>query len=163
MDFAKWVQEFKVAHQKIAKGELGPTERERHLADRNELARAVLANQKVQLRAGQQPRQLLRSTRVLPVEVEVGGRMRPLMTLELSVEGFSALTGDAPVPDKPLQFVLRLPNVREPVAGEVTCLQSVKQTGNFRSQFKFAPSVGEVAREQVEHFVFGDLLDHLKS
>jgi len=163
MDFAKWVAEFRVAHQKNRKGELRPEERERYLADRNELARAVLANQRVSMRAGQQPRSLLKATRVIPVELEVAGRLRPLMTIDLSAEGFSALTGEAPTADRPLSFVLKVPGGSEPVTGEVTCVQALKQVGNYRSQFKFEASVGSGARERVEQFVFDDLLDHLKS
>ena len=162
MDFAKWVAEFKVLHQKAHKGELKPAELEKYLADRNELAAAVLANQRIAVRAGQQPRSVLKATRVLPIEIEVNCRMRPLMTLELSAEGFTALTGDAPAPDKPAAFVLKLPG-SEPISGEALCVQATKQTGNFKCQFKYEASVGPNAREKIELFVFGDLLTHLKS
>jgi len=163
MDFAKWVTEFKVQHEKARKGELTPDQRERYLADRNELARAVLANQKMPVRMGQQPRSLLKATRVLPVELEVGGRLRPLMTLDLSADGFTALTGDSPANDKPLAFVLKLPGAAEPISGDVMCLGAIKQTGNFKCTFKYEASVGPLAREKIEHFVFDDLLEHLKS
>jgi len=163
MDFAKWVAEFKVQHEKNRKGLLSGAELEKHLADRNELARAVLANQRVSVRMGQQPRTLLKAARPLPVEIEISGRMRPLMTIDLGSDGFSALTGEAPAPDKPVSIVLKLPGGGEPITGDATCTQAVKGTGNYRCQFKFESAVGPKSRERIEQFVFDDLLAHLKT
>lgn len=162
MDFAKWLSEFRVAHQKAKKDQLSPQERDRYLADRNELARAVLASQKIQIRAGQQPRTLLKASRVLPVEIEINGRMRALMTLEVSAEGFSALTGDTPANDRPVQFSLKVPTAREPVTGEAMLVQATKQMSSYRCQLRFE-GLGEIARESIEMLVFDDLLDHLKA
>src|SRR5512141_1718714 len=99
MDFAKWVAEFKVQHAKNKKGQLQGDELQKYLADRNELARAVPANQRVSVRLGQQARSLLKAARMLPIEIEIGGRLRPLMTIDIGPEGFSSLTGEAPAAD----------------------------------------------------------------
>ncbi|MGC4120096.1 MAG: hypothetical protein QM765_37050 [Myxococcales bacterium] len=163
MDFAKWVAEFKVQHAKNKKGQLQGDELQKYLADRNELARAVLANQRASVRAGQQPRTLLKAARILPIEIEVSGRMRPLMTIDLGSDGFSALTGEAPAPERPLTIALKLPGGGEPITGDAVCTQAVKGTGNYKCQFRFEPSVGPNARERIESFVFDDLLDHLKT
>lgn len=163
MDFAKWVAEFKVQHAKNKKGQLQGDDLQRYLADRNELARAVLANQRAPVRLGQQARSLLKAARILPVEIEVGGRLRPLMTTDVGPEGFTALTGEQPAPDKPLAIVLKLPGSSEPITGDATLVTAVKGTGNYKCTFKFEPSVGPVARERIESFVFDDLLEHLKT
>ncbi|HEY3448726.1 MAG TPA: hypothetical protein VGK67_20375 [Myxococcales bacterium] len=163
MDFAKWVAEFKVVHAKNKKGQLAGDELAKYLADRNELARAVLANQRVSVRMGQQPRSLLKAARILPIEIEIAGRLRPLMTIDVGPEGFSALTGEAPGSDRPVAIVLKLPGSTEPVNGDAVCVGAVKGTGNYKCQFKFGEALGPKSRERIEQFVFDDLLDHLKT
>ena len=163
MDFAKWIAEFKVQHAKNKKGQLQGDELQKYLADRNELARAVLANQRSSVRLGQQARSLLKAARILPIEIELGGRLRPLMTIDVGPEGFSALTGEPPNNDRALAIVLKLPGSPEPITGEATCTQAIKGTGNYKCVFRFEESVGAKMRERIESFVFDDLLDHLKT
>jgi hypothetical protein len=160
MDLAKWIANFRVLHQKARTNSLTGPEQGEYLEGRNELARAVLASQKTTLAPGETPRQALRATRVLPVEIDVGGRPRPFLTLDVYSGGFSAIVGD-PVQGK-VRFSLKLPSENERIEGEAVCVQSEKQPGRTRCSFRFE-NLGAVAREKVEMFVFDALLENLKS
>ena len=160
MDLSKWLAEFRVLHQKAHKGMLAGPELDEYLEGRNELARAILASQKMTLAAGQTPRQALRATRVLPIEIDVRGQMRGHLTMDVSAGGFSAILGDPPAGK--VHFSLKLPGGGEPIAGEAVCVQADKQPGRHRCSFRFE-NLGASDREKIEMFVFDVLLEHLKS
>lgn len=161
MDLAKWLADFRVLHEKARKNALTRPEFDEYIAGRNELARAMLASQKMALQPGQQPRQALRASRVLPVEIDVHGRMRPFLTMDLASGGFSAILPDAPPAERPVAFSLKLPGGGEPVTGEAVCVQSVPQPGRCRCSFRFE-TVGAAERERIEMLVFDVLLEHIK-
>lgn len=160
MDLAKWLADFRVLHQKARKNSLTAHELDQYMADRNELARAILSSQKMSLQAGQLPRQALRASRVLPIEIEVHGRMRPFLTMEISSGGFSAILPDVPPAERSVPFTLKLPG-GEPVTGEATCVQATPQPGRCRCSFRF-DTVGASDRERIEMLVFDVLLEHIK-
>jgi len=164
MDFNKWLTDFKVAHRKAGRGELAAGLLEQHHKDRDELARAVFSNRGLPMAPSAQPRAALKTTRVLPIELELGGRLRPLMTLELSSGGFSVLAGESPgSPDKLLSFTLKLPGDGGPISGHARCLKVDKHGSSrtFRCELVFDDDVGTICRERIEHFVFDDLLANL--
>jgi len=160
MDLSKWLAEFRVLHQKARKGTLTGPEADEYLEGRDELARAILASQKMTLAAGQVPRQALRATRVLPIELDVHGRMRGHLTMDVSAGGFSAILGEPP--EGKVHFSLKVPGESEPITGDAVCVQSERQPGRTRCSFRFE-GVGNAQREKLEMFVFDVLLEHLKS
>lgn len=161
MDLAQWLTEFRALHQKARRNSLSAEEREVYYAGRNELARAILAAQRMSLQPGLTPRQALRASLALPIEMEIHGRMRPHLTMDISAGGFSAILAEAPAPDEAIRFSLRLPAETEPINGDALCVQSVRQPGRSRCCFRFE-TVSRADRERVEMLVFDVLLDHLK-
>lgn len=162
MELTNWLKNFRQLHEKARKNALSERERETYLAGRNELARAILASQKMTLLSGQTPRQALRAARVLPIELEIQGRPRPHLTMEVSTGGFSAILAEAPSADKRIPFSLKLPSGHEPITGEAVCVQTTLQPGRCRCCFRFE-ALSEANREQIELFVFDALLEHLKT
>jgi len=161
MDLAKWLQDFRALHQKARNNTLTAREHDAYLAGRNELARAILASQKMGLVPGQVPRQALRAARVLPIEIEVHGRMRPHLTMEISAGGFASILAEAPPNDRLVRFSLKLPNEQELISGEAACVQTTPQPGRCRCCFRFE-NLGSIDREKLELFVFDVLLENIK-
>jgi hypothetical protein len=160
MDFSKWLSEFRVLHQKAHTNALKDSELQEYLDGRNELARAILASQKMSLAPGQAPRQALRATRVLPIELDLHGRMQAHLTMDISAGGFSAIVAEPP--EGKVHFSLKLPGNPEAITGDASCVQSQPQPGRARCSFKFE-TLGLRERERIELFVFDTLLDHLKT
>lgn len=161
MDLAQWLNEFRQLHQKARRGPLTPEERDLYHSRRNEIARAILSSQRMALQPGLTPRQALRASLALPIDMEIHSRMRPHLTMDVSSGGFSTILAEAPPPDEAIKFSLRLPAETEPVTGEALCVQAMRQPGRYRCSFRFE-SVSRSDRERVEMLVFDVLLDHLR-
>lgn len=159
MDLAQWLNGFKVLHEKARRGALEAGEREVYLDGRDELARALMAAQRLTVQAGQTPRQALRVARALQVDLESPVRKDRLTTFDLSGGGFSALVARAPMADEALTATLRLPGV-EPVVGSVTVAGLKPQPGNVRVSFTFG-RIDEASRERLELAIFDTVLAQL--
>ena len=159
MDLGQWLNGFKALHEQARRGALHGDELANYLAGREELARALLAAQRLTLLPGQSPRQALRVARALQVELESPVRKDRLMTFDLSLGGFSALVARAPMHDEALTATLRLPGV-DPVVASVTVAGMKPQPGNVRVSFAFG-RLEEPARERLELAIFDAVLAQL--
>ncbi len=65
MSLADWLAEFRGLHQRAASDQLSPPEWVAYRQGREELARALLAAQRLSLKPGETPRQALRVARAL--------------------------------------------------------------------------------------------------
>ena len=65
MGQAEWVKAFRDLHERAKRGALDGRDRSDYLAARDELARVLLATQRVALQPGQRPRRALRVARAL--------------------------------------------------------------------------------------------------
>ena len=130
-----------------------------YLRAREELARALLAAQRLNLQPGQTPRQALRVARALQVELESPVRKDRLTTFDLSLGGFSALVSKAPAADEALTATLRLPDLKP-----VTCAGGPRRPVDARRQrarLLRLPRLEAAAQERLELAVFDAVLVQL--
>jgi hypothetical protein len=109
---ADWLRDFRDLHERARQGVLRPGEPSRYLSLRDELARTMLAAQKLTRSPGEQPRRTLRVARALQLDVEIGDARERTVTLDLSVGGFSALLARAPALGDLVGITMRLPAAR---------------------------------------------------
>jgi PilZ domain-containing protein len=156
----EWLLEFRRAHEKARGGQLGEAELKAYRAGRDELARALLAAQRLTLRPGETPRRALRVARALQVDLDLVTSRERAVTIDLSTGGFSCLLAKAPPVGDEVGFSLRLP-ATEPLAGKAR-VQDVKVlSGNVRVSFQFVGQE-EPDRERLETFVFDTVLAQLQ-
>jgi hypothetical protein len=159
MDLSQWLKRFKVLHLQARKGGLSTAEGREYQLAREELARALLAAQRLNLQPGQTPRQALRVARALQVELESPVRKDRLTTFDLSLGGFSALVSKAPAADERLTATLRLPGL-DPVTCDVTLVGQSMHAGSVRASFAIRPMEG-ASQERLEMAVFDAVLVQL--
>jgi hypothetical protein len=155
----QWLLDFKLLHDKARKGQLREPDATRYRSGRDELARALLSAQRLQLKPGETPRRALRVARALQADLDVAtGRQRAL-TIDISTGGFSCLLSRAPPLGDELGFTLRLPGA-EPLSGKVRVQDARPREGNVRVAFMFA-NLSEADHERMELFVFDTVLAQL--
>lgn len=158
MGLADWLRVFRALHDKAKKGELAGTDADDYRAGCDELARALIAAQKLTLRPGEVPRRVLRVARALQVNLETKVSSVRATTIEISVAGFSVLLGKAP-PSEPQTATLRLPGA-EPVIAEVLPGETKLQAGAVRVAFLFK-GLPEPERQRLETLVIDTALSQL--
>jgi len=161
MDLKAWLNEFKRLHKKAHQNALTPDELEAYLTGRNELARALLGAQSTALQPGQKPRDALRVARALPIELDLRGRMRMCLTMDISVGGFAVIIDREPPAGQSVAFTLKMPGGAAPVTGEAKCVQAQPRPGGTRCSFQFEV-IGSDAKERIEMLVFDSLLEQMK-
>jgi hypothetical protein len=160
MSLAAWLKGFRALHARAKSGALADRELEGYLAARDELARALLAAQRLSLQPGQKPRRHLRVNRALQADLEFhDGNVRAL-TLDLSAGGFSALLAKPPRPGDEVRVSLRVPG-GEPLRAEARVLDVRPQVGNSRVAFQLV-GVADADVERLERFVFDAVLEVLQ-
>jgi hypothetical protein len=155
----EWLISFRTLHEKARRGQLRDADAARYRAGREELARALLTAQRLQLKPGETPRRAMRVARALQVELDLGtGHLRAL-TVDISTGGFSCLLQKAPALGDEVGFTLRIP-AAEAIAGRAR-VQDVKTLpGTVRVAFMFHVLPDE-DRERMELFVFDTVLAQL--
>lgn len=157
---SEWLLSFRQMHEKARRGPLPGREAEAYRAARDELARALLAAQRLTLRPGETPRRALRVARALQVDLDLVISSERAVSIDISTGGFSCLLGKAPPVGDEVGYSLRLP-AAEPLAGRAR-VQDVKALpGNVRVSFSFV-GLSEADRERIEMFVFDTVLSHLQ-
>src|SRR5512133_3575793 len=109
MALAEWLQAFRTLHERARTGRLSAEDHSAYLAGREELARALVAAQRLSVTAGTPPREALRVARALQVDLETPLSRERAMTMTLSIGGFSALLAKAPRSDEALKCTIRIP------------------------------------------------------
>jgi hypothetical protein len=156
---AAWLSAFRTLHEKARKGALAPRELEEYRAGRDELARALLAAQRLTIPQGQAPRQAIRVARALQLDLDLLTSRERAVTLDLSTGGFSCLLARSPPLGDEARFTLRLPGA-EALSGSARVTDAKPNTGNFRVSFQMLGLSAE-DKERVELFVFDTLLAQL--
>ncbi len=157
---AEWLLAFREKHEKARRGLLKGADLDAYRAGRDELARALLAAQRLALRPGELPRRALRVARALQVDLDLGTARERAVTIDLSTGGLSCLLAKAPPLGDEVGFSLRIP-ASEPVVGRAR-VQDVKVLpGNVRVSFAFL-NQSEADRERIELFVFDTVLAQLQ-
>jgi hypothetical protein len=156
---AEWLSEFRRLHDKARLGRLAGAEIEIYRAGRDELARALLAAQRLHLKAGEVPRRALRVARALQVDVDFAVWQARAVTIDLSTGGFSCLLAKAGAVGEEARFSLRIPG-SDPLAGRARVQDAKALQGNFRVAFEFL-GLPEQDKERIELFVFDTVLSQL--
>ena len=162
MDLSSWIAAFRDLHGKARAGRLAGTDIAIYMKGRNELARALVAAQRLTLKPGETPRQALRVAKALQIDLDLAaGRVRA-MTLDLSIGGFSALVGRPPAAGVPVGFSLRMPGGGEPLAGRCRLIDAQNRPGNSRIACAFEGLTPE-AQERIELVVFDAVVEQFKT
>jgi hypothetical protein len=155
----QWLLEFRQLHEKARRGQLGERELQLYRSGRDELARALLAAQRLTLRPGETPRRALRVGRALQVDLDLATSRERAVTVDISTGGFSCLLAKGPPVGDEVGFSLRLP-ATDPVAGRARVTDVKVLPGNVRVSFQFA-TPSDADRERLELFVFDTVLAQL--
>jgi hypothetical protein len=156
MSLGEWLEAFRALHERARAGQLLAEEQADYRAGREELARALVAAQRLTLKPGQTPRKALRVARALQVDLETKISHVRATTIDLSLEGFSALLAKAPPAGDEIQCTLRLPG-SDPLVTAVKPVDIKVQEGNARVSFAFV-GLAEPQQERLEMLLFDTVL-----
>src|SRR3954469_6215508 len=96
MSLGEWVVALRDLHQQARQGKLPADELKRYQEERETLAKAILAAQRLRASPGAKGRQSLRVARELPVDLTIEGATMQSKTLDIGVGGFAVLLGSPP-------------------------------------------------------------------
>src|SRR5690242_14398510 len=128
MELKDWLTTFRAMHEQAKAGTLTPKEMADYKAGRDDLARALLAAQRANLKAGEIPRRTIRASKALQVDLEMGDEKIRGLTLDISAGGFAMLVAKRPTVSEG-KYVLRLPG-GDTVAGRLQLVEAKQQPGN---------------------------------
>jgi hypothetical protein len=161
MGLTEWLKGFRELHEQARRGGLSGRELTDYHAARDELARALLATQRIALKPGQRPRRVLRVARALQADLEFHDGSERAMTLDVSAGGFAVLLARPPGVGDEVRVSLRIPG-DEPIRGSVRVVGVKRQVGNAYACFEFV-GLDAIEAERLESFVFDAVLAQLKS
>jgi hypothetical protein len=156
---SEWISAFRELHERARRGALAPGEQNAYRAGRDELARALLAAQRLTLKSGETPRQALRVARALQLELDLATSRQRSVTIDLSTGGFSTLLDKAPPVGDDMGVSLRLP-AADPVVCRARVTDVRPQAGHVRVAARFE-GMPTADRERLELFVFDTVLAQL--
>ena len=159
MGLAEWLRMFRSLHERALKGELEGNEAADYRSGCDELARALIAAQKLGLRPGEAPRHVLRVARALQVDLAAKSGSFRAMTIDVSVAGFSILLGKIP-PSEEHTATLRVPGSSTPIVATVRPGEAKQQPGNVRIAFLFK-ALPDAERQRLEMLVIDTALSQL--
>lgn len=161
MSLAQWLATFRELHERARRGLLDGRDASIYRAGRDELARALLAAQRLTLKPGETPRQALRVARALQVDLDLLTSRERAITLDLSTGGFACLLAKGPPLGDEVGFSLRMP-AADPLAGRARVADVKPYAGNARAAFQFL-NLSSEEKERLEMFVFDTVLAQLSS
>jgi hypothetical protein len=161
MSLSDWLRVFRTLHDKAKQGGLAGEDAEAYRAGCDELARALMAAQKLSAKPGEAPRHALRVARAVQVDLETPVSKVRAMTVDLGVTGFSAILAKAPPAGEELTVTLKMPG-REPIVTPVLPAESRQQTGSVRVSFAFR-KLPDADRAALETLVIDTALSQLAS
>lgn len=151
MGMGEWLATFRALHEHAKRGTLDAEEKQIYDMGRDELARVLMAAQRATVKPGEKPRESLRVSRALQVDLFFPAQQVRGATIDISSGGFGVVLGARP-PAGESKFSLRLPG-QDPVVGVARLVNSVQQPGSVRASFAFVGLPKEEAA-RVEFFVF---------
>ncbi len=157
MSLAAFLARFRALHDQDRAGSLSPEEREEYRRGREELARALLAVQRLSLKPGETARQSLRVARALQVDLEWPKGQVRAVTLDLSVGGFATLMAKAPSQSDEVGCVFRLPG-GDPLKAKARVVGIAVQPTSVRVAYAFQ-GLPDEDRDRLERLVFDTVLD----
>jgi hypothetical protein len=159
MGLQQWLDDFCKLHERARNSMLGP-DKDRYLAARNELARALLKAQRIALQTGEVPRSSLRAAVALSITIQVPGGAVQTLTRDVGSGGFSVILPSPPGMGTVLPFSLRLPG-NDTVEGKARLVGLTSNADSRRASFTFEPLPSDVI-ERIEMVVFDAVVGQLK-
>jgi hypothetical protein len=156
-----WLEGFCKLHERAGRGQLTAEERIAYVEDRDELARALLASQRISLYRGQTPRHSLRAALAFPVVLQMkSGRVLSL-TQDISAGGFSVILAVATGNEQAVPFTLRLGRDAPPIEGKAHMVGGPGMGGGTgRVGFAF-DEISPEGVERIEQAVFNSVVVQL--
>lgn len=133
----EWMRELRALHQAARAGKLDDAQKKIYTEACEQLARSMVAAQRLNVDPGLPARRVFHVTQGLQVDLDLlGGRQR-CMTQDLSCGGFAVTLKEAPGPKELPGYTLRLPGGAEPLVGRVKVAAVVARPGSARVSFAF--------------------------
>jgi hypothetical protein len=156
MDPAQWLASFRVLHEQYKRNALNPIEKNKYLAQRDELARGLMESLGQELPAGSVPaRRVVKVAQLFNIELS---NLYKTMTRELSCQGFTTLVQGSFKEGDRTAFVLTLGRSVDPVQGDAIVKTALKQAGNTTRLVCEFTGLKEPALERIEDAVFDSAL-----
>jgi hypothetical protein len=155
-----WIAGFCATHAKAKEGKLDAAEQAAYLLARDQLAGALLAGQRLNLKPGENPRRALRVARGLQVELELPTGLVPAITQDISVGGISALVPSAPPVGTRVLYKLKLGRSVDPITGAAKVVAVVDAKGAARMSLMFE-ELAPTDRDRLEMVVFDGVVAQL--
>ncbi len=159
MSFSDWLRLFRTLHEKAKKGGLSAADAEIYRGGCDELARALMAAQRLSAKPGEAPRHALRVARAVQVDLETPLSHVRSMTVDLGVTGFSVLLAKPPRAGEEQTATLKLPE-RPPLVTPVVSGETRPQPGSVRVAFAFK-KLSDADRAALELLVIDTALSQL--
>ena len=159
MGLADWLRVFRTLHDHAKKGELAGSDADDYRAGCDELARALIAAQRITLKPGEAPRHALRVARALQVNLETPISSIRAMTIDVWVGGFSVLLAKPPPPGEEQTATVRVPG-GEPIVTTVIPSEVKQQPGTVRVAFTFK-KLPDAEKQRLELLVMDTALSQL--
>jgi hypothetical protein len=159
MSFGDWLRLFRALHENARKGGLSGEDAEAYRGGCDELARALMAAQKLAAKPGEAPRHALRVARAVQVTLDTRLSQVRSMTIELGVTGFSTILEKPPRAGEEHTATLKLPD-RAPLVATVVPAETRPQTGSVRVAFTFQ-RLSDADRAALELLVIDTALSQL--
>jgi hypothetical protein len=156
---SEWLASFRDLHEKARRGSLSAAELATYRTGRDELARALLAAQRLTLKPGETPRQALRVARALQIDLDLPTSRQRAVTIDLSTGGFSIMLDKAPPLGDEVGVSMRLP-AADPLVCRARVTDVRPAQGHVRVAARFA-SLPPADRERLELFIFDTVLGQL--
>lgn len=161
MSFSDWLRLFRALHEKAKKGGLSGEDADAYRGGCDELARALMAAQRLAPKPGEAPRHALRVARAVQVDLETPLSRVRSMTVDLGVAGFSTILEKPPRPGEEQAATLKLPE-RPPLVTAVLPGEVRAQAGSVRVTFTFK-KLSDADRAALELLVIDTALSQLAS
>ncbi len=159
MSISDWLRVFRTLHDKAKQGSLTREDADAYLAGCDELARALMAAQRLTPKSGEAPRHAIRVARAVQVDLETPLSRVRAMTVDLGVTGFSTILAKAPPAGEEMTATMKLPG-REPLIAIVLAGDARQQPGSARVAFTFG-KLTEPDRTALELLVIDTALSQL--
>ncbi|MBL8912775.1 MAG: hypothetical protein JNM17_18920 [Archangium sp.] len=151
---------FRVLHEQNKRGALGPLDKNKYLAMRDELARSLMESSGQEMPAGNiPPRRIVKVAQLFNIELS---NLYKTMTRELSCQGFVTLVQGSFRDGDRTAFVLSLGRSVDPVQGDAIVKSALKQAGNTTRLVCEFTALKEPALERIEEAVFDAALLRIK-